>query len=449
LKVYSGIVRVRRTGKIGVGIAYLIVLTFSTFVARDITAQYEASTATIHTVIQQSGFGDPASMAAAALEIARTGNVAAERAGVLNVWPPGFIFLQAFILRIASEQVPILWILQLIAMLLFFLVLMQMHQLFSDHISAGYAAILPLGLCAFSVSRLFLLQPSGVVWGETFAIGFFLLGVIYALRSITADRIGMIAKSGASLGLAAYFRPQFEIFLTALTILFLIYLVIQMMLRKPATTRIVKTCALVLLVAQLIMLPWRVRNLSTHASLKWVQTDNNSFQNLVQPDSALVNTPSGFIAEGRGNLACIIDTSVCKRFEDAKSLSIKVLLKNPVKWYLRKYEVVGNFWFAPLGNWANVSIKPETIDYVTNSILLAFFITSLTLLFRRQFFDPSIWLVLFGFNFAIYASYWVIFTIQQFEARYFFFPKIFMIFNFLLVLSLYLSKSKMKQDAPI
>ncbi len=151
------------------------------FWVRDIPNQQDAFN-TIQQLINASKMGDPASFATAAIDIAANGWISSTNEWILNLWPPGFILLEALIIKVMGINAPVILVLQILAAGLFSIVLVQLYTQLKNSVNSRLAFILPLLIFAFPVSRVLLLQPTGISLGESFAIGFFLLGALLAFK---------------------------------------------------------------------------------------------------------------------------------------------------------------------------------------------------------------------------------------------------------------------------
>lgn len=427
-----------------IGFVYFIILLLIAFFVRDIPNQYNVFDLTILQLMQVSVMGDPASFATAAIDIAKNGWISSENTWIFNLWPPGFILLEALIIKIFGINVPIILVLQILAAVLFSVVMTLLFKFLNDYVNKKIALVLPLLIFVFPVSRVFLLEPIGITLGESFAIGFFLLGVLFAIRSVEKSVWRYAVYSGISLALAAYFRSQFEIILLALTgcgVLLLILLNLartQIYLDSTIIKSTVKTISIVLLVAHAITIPWRVYHWMYQESPLWVHTASVTFGNSVMTSEYLESVHGGFVVAGGGNLVCRINPATCGDTANAKTLFIKTFLEHPGTWYSLKVDIIGKYWLSSLQNWSAVGTESTLLDIIINSLNLILLIMIIYLLFNRRVMNSRGWIILVWISATLFSSYFLIFTVQQFEVRYFYFPKIVGIFLFIITLALYL-----------
>ena len=439
-----------RSGKyepILIGVSYFLILLCIAFWVRDIPNQPDVFVTTIQQLIDTSKLGDPKYFATAAIEIASKGWVSSSNAWVLNLWPPGFVLLEALIIKMFGLEAPVLLILQIQAALLFTGVLLLLNRFLSTKVKNQVAYILPLLIFTFPVSRVFLLQPTGISLGESFSIGFFILSVLLSIKSVENNQLRHAVNAGCFLALSAYFRSQFELILLALTLwgvlLLITFLVVKQnkFIEQKIASSTITTVAVVLLVAHAATIPWRAYHLINDGNLLWVQTSSVTFGNAVSTSENLESRQGKFVVEGGGNLVCRIDPTTCGDVVNAKKLFIKTFLEHPIQWYSLKLDVVGKYWFSSIQNWTNTGVAPLYSDMALNGIILILIIVNVPLLLTRKVRSERVWLLLMWICTSLISTYILIFTVQQFETRYFYFPKIFGIFMVLILASMYYRNS--------
>lgn len=434
-----------------VGVVYFFILLSIAFWVRDIPNQQDAFN-TIQQLINASKMGDPASFATAAIDIAANGWISSTNEWILNLWPPGFILLEALIIKVMGLNAPVILVLQILAAGLFSIVLVQLYTLLKTSVDSRFALVLPLLIFAFPVARVVLLQPTGISLGESFAIGFFLLGILLVFKSVSLSLIRYAVFAGICLALSAYFRSQFEFILLALTGWgVLLVIVIQFTrlrnLTEPSAVKfIVKTIAITLLVAHAATAPWRIYHLvhphfnaelqKFEGSPAWVYTSQLVYENSVK-SAAQLSGGAGFINAGGGNLVCRIDPSTCGDSANAKQLFFKTFMAHPIEWYSLKFELIGKYWFSSMKNWTYAKFPPTPADTLLNGLLLLTLIALVCLLFTRKVRSHDSWVLLMWFNTSLISAYMLIFTLAHFEVRYFYFPKIAGIFMLIITASLY------------
>ncbi len=429
------------------GVIYFLILLSIALWVRDIPNQLDAFNLTLRELIKTSTMGDPASFATAAIDIAENGWISSENDWIFNLWPPGFILLEALIMRLMGPDAPVILILQLLAAILFSAVLLLLANLLKGLVNNKVVYTLPLLIFAFPVSRAFLLQPTGISLGESFSIGFFMLSILLAYQSVEKKSFLNAAYAGLFLALSAYFRSQFDLILLALTGwggLLLIVFIISLLCKttySPNLKSTVKTIGILLLTAHAATVPWRAYHWINHESLNWVQTSTLTFENSVMTSDYLESVGGAFVVAGAGNLVCHIDPAACGDRENAKTLFFKTFINHPLEWYKLKFDVIGKYWFSSVGNWVTVATKASGMDIVVNTILLLMFFVAAVLLATRKIRNHTSWILLVWFNASLLSAYGLIFSLAHFEARYFYFPKIASVLMLIIVASLYFRSS--------
>ena len=431
-----------------VGAIYFLILLGIALWVRDIPNQPDAFNITLQQLIKTSAWSDPTYFATAALDIAENGWISSANDWIFNLWPPGFILLETFILKILGPEAPAILVLQILSAVLFSIVLVLLYDLMSKFVTSKIAFVLPLLIFAFPVGRVFLLQPIGVSLGESFAIGFFLICILLVFRSVMRNQIRYAVYAGLCLALSAYFRSQFEIILLALTGwgVLLIIAVPLTSLRKSIEPKfvqsVIKTIAIVLLIAHAATVPWRAYHWIYQGNPSWVQTSDLVFANSVMTSEQLNNKQGGFVVAGGGNLVCRIDPTTCGDTANAKSLFIKTFISHPVEWYSLKFGVIGDYWFSSMDFMENSPSKATPRDIIANGLFLSALIALAALLLTRKVRYNGFWILLMWVNASLFSAYTLIFTVVHFEVRYFFFPKIVGLVMFLIVAGLYFRPMK-------
>jgi len=430
-----------------IGIVYFIILLVIALWVRDISNQPDVFTLTLQQLISVSPMGDPTYFAKAALDVAENGFISSENVWIFNLWPPGFVLVEALIIKVFGINAPVILILQICASVLFAFALTLLFEYLKKYVRSEMAFILPLLIFLFPVSRVFLLEPTGISLGESFSIGFFFIFILLTIRSVEKKALKIAVYAGVSLALTAYFRSQFELILLALTgwaILLMVALKwtpLSKVTNASNANTIIKTIAVVIAVAHITTFPWRVYHWVNQGAPQWVFTSSVTFGNSVKTSEELRKVGGGFVVDGGGNLVCRIDPKTCGDLTNAKSLFIKTFIENPIEWYSLKLEVIGKYWFSSLQNWSSISVDSTHIDIIVNSVLLIFLIGILFMLLTRKIVLNKLWLLLVWINVSLLSTYFLIFTVQQFEARYFYFPKIQGVMMLLIVFVLYFRRN--------
>lgn len=443
---------------IWVSLLYCLILLCIALWVRDIPDQPDA----LNTTLQQiaagiTRMGDPASFAIAAIDFAETGRISGANEWIFNLWPPGFIMMQAFIIRVLGSEVPVILVLQLMAVLLFSTLLTLLYEYLNRYVKHKLVAMaLPLLIFAVPVSRVVLLQPKGIVLGESFAIGFFLLGVLLTIRAVERHSLRYAICAGLCLAMSAYFRSQFEFILLVLTGWGILLLIVTYIKRRQNTFDLaylnsLKTILIMLLVAHAATVPWRAYRWTYFyaGTPSWVTSSELLYRNSVMASEHLESLGGHFIVAGTGNVVCRIDPSTCGDTENAKELFFRTFVRHSVEWYSLKFDAIGEYWYSSLRNFGNVAIKSTSMDIITNALLLVALTALVCLSLTRKVRSHTSSIVLAWFNIALFSAYAIIFSLSHYEVRYFHFPKIGGIMMLLIVATLYTRPPIKKSDEPI
>lgn len=427
-------------------IFYFFVLLFVALSVRDFSVGYklfnqlDPYNTTLQQLIEKTFPTDPHRVGLNALALVKSPFRCPE---ACLFWPPAFMVSEALvysIVKLLGLPHLFIFILQLLAVSAFAYFMTFFRKVLCKFINVNLATILPLTLMLFPSNRLFL-QPGGVILGESFAICFFFIGLLFIVDSIHLKKSRIIA--GICLALSAYFRSQFDVFILGLTFFTILFFLLFRFLEKKLKLKkrkeinfLIKNIGIVLIITHSITFPWRVRNLFAYKSLMWVQTDKSAFRDLVSTPEQLDIFFGGhkgdgsFVYDGGGDLACRIDPSVCDNYKDARINSLKTLVKHPIKWYSLKLGILPKYWFE--------TRFTDTVFLVMIAfvMILPFFLIRYNILFY----------LLMIFNFAIPSAYFLIFTIQQFEVRYFYFIKIYGLIMFILEMSVLYSLKQKKHE---
>lgn len=428
---------------------YFLILTALSIFVKDLPYKVDLFNASANWLITPSEMGDPTSFVKAAMDIVNHGWITQENDWIFSLWPPGFMILEAFFIRLFGADSPLTVYLQLATCSIFSFLFTTYYFYVRKKFALSRAAFwYPLILFLFPVSRVFLLQQVGISLGETFSIAFFLSGILVLIEGLDSEKYSKPLISGIFFGLAAYFRSQFELIILGMTgwgVIFFFLLkfnILNKFVDKLNLVESLKKIFVALLLAHLIMLPWRIYHKVHLNTFMWVVTSEITFGNSVRTAEDLHKMSGGFVAEGGGNLTCELAPSTCNDFANAKKHFISTFLKYPFKWYEAKLKIIGKYWFSSVKNWGSVINPPTVVDYLLNSILLLAHIFIIVLLFLKKIRSQKNWPVLAWLSVSLYSVYFVIFTVQQFEVRYFYFPKIAGIFILLLLMPMYKIESK-------
>lgn len=124
-------------------IFYFSVLLFISFFIRDIPNQYEIYY-TIDEIIKSSQLGDPVSFLTGALDISKNGWFTPANQWLINLWPPAFMILEGYIIKLFGNNVYLIVVLQILASFIFSFVLIMLYSFISKNINRLTAFFIPL-----------------------------------------------------------------------------------------------------------------------------------------------------------------------------------------------------------------------------------------------------------------------------------------------------------------
>jgi uncharacterized protein (DUF2062 family) len=411
--------------------AYFVILLLIAFFARDefinldswIPANKIAS-------ILAPVVSDPVTFLKAATDIYQHGTLLPENSWILHLWPPGFIFLEASLLKLVGPGGPLVALLQISICALFAAVFVLQRTVLRPLVGAYISSVSPLLILLFPVARIFLLSPAGVTFGEGFSVASFIASGLLIFYAVRTERIGFAVASGVSAAIAAYFRSQYESILIVETV-FAVPVIVWFhctarseQVGRPTprqATVIVRSLALSLLAAHLLMLPWRLHNMVENGSLGWVQTLDIVIENSLALEKPLLAKGGRFVIEGGGNLGCRLEPSYCGR--DDKKLFWLAFVRNPVAWIEIKSALIGRYWFSSSKNITVVWQSATKVDDFCNIVFLLcmFGIPVLLVLLRAD----DAWPIILWLNASFCGAFLAIFVLVQLEVRYFYLVKIY------------------------
>ena len=341
----------------------------------------------------------------------------------LACWPPGFFLLQALFFKIFGLNCPILLCLSLTTAICWGVALWGLYLSFRQWQSRPLSLILSMSLCFTQLFDQFFLN-SGITLSESLSTAFLVFSLLFALQP-TNNKFKNWSSfmSAACLAGAAYLRAQVELFsvcLLALILLFVvIWLVVSTNYRKLIASKNLKqifaiplhSFLLIAIMAQIIMLPYRVHNYIHFGNAAWLRADY-IWQSMWMSDSTTLKNGAGFTLSGGINVPAKLNPQLSKEIESNlskfgkqyypanfyKHAAIETFLKNPVKWIFLKSSYLPYGWFDgtcrafdqvwQIENWfyailfwivlviATIRVSTFISDFHRNNILDLFFINT-------------------------------------------------------------------------
>jgi hypothetical protein len=374
-------------------------------------------------------YGDPNSFATAAIDVSSTGWITEKTRWIFNLWPPGFVLLEAGLLNALGGNTPMPLILLVISAGLFAAVMVEMRRNMPNSFGrwAGFA---PLVIFCLSEARTSLLSPTGLLFGEWLAIGCFFLAILSVMRSSWKAAV----FAGLLFAVSAYTRSQFELFLDVMLLSSVGVIIVIQYFNKSQNVngwQAGKFLLTALVVAQVAMLPWRLYHWHDGNGLRWVSTGDVIAANGLATDKALKEKNGSFVVLGGGNVACHIAPEHCG--ETSSRTFFKIFLEHPIIWIQEKAQFIPRFWFAPTGTLTTPHTSPDLLDVILGSVsLICIFLAISLLWFIRKKAIAQLW---GSVGLGLLVAHFFIIVFAHLEARYFFFIKIYGIFSLLLLLA--------------
>lgn len=392
---------------------------------------------TVSEFAPKAGFQDPSSFITGALDVARHGWVTPPNYWLVRLWPPGFMLLEGWVLRLFGEESAFLLPLLVLSALCCAAWMLLLRKYLMPALPAPFATLAPALPFVFPVAPFFLFSPLGLGFGEAFAISFFIIGFLLVLLAARSGSILLAVAAGIALALSAYVRSQFELlvlFLTGGALVLFAFAAFRLLLKRPAllqraTLRVVLVSVIV---AQLAMAPWRYHNFKDTGKAVWVHTSSLIARNALTPEQELLKLGGAFVVQGGGHLACKLEPSFCGKTEP--EYFYRAFLQNPASWLWEKAKLLPAYWLAPPvpGALSSLGVAPTIPQILANLLLLAILVAGLWRLWRIRR-EPE-FAVQAWFQLSFYGCLAAVYTLAHLEARYFYLPKIFAVVALLTLL---------------
>lgn len=383
-------------------------------------------------------YSDPNSFAAAARDVSSQGWITDNTRWVLNLWPPGFVLLEAGLLKLFGSNAPMPLLLLAFSASMFAIVMMEMRRILAASFGQ-WAWFMPTLVFCFPEARIFLLSPAGLLFGEWLAIASFLWAFLLLMRVSLKEAM----FAGVLFAISAYARSQFELFLNVILLVSVGSIAASHYFNKPRNSHgrhVGRFLLISMVVAQVIMLPWRLYHFHDGNGFRWVQTSTVIAQNGLTTDSVLQEKGGGFVVEGGGNVACRIAPEHCG--ETNPRIYFNIFFEHPFTWIKEKIQLLPKYWFASASSYARPSSGTSLLEIALEGILLiCLFLSGALLWGARRTSAAYLWACV-GLGLLMAHSAIVVFA--HLEVRYFFFAKIFGVFSFLLLLGLIVEIRKKK-----
>lgn len=392
------------------------------------TSSMEVWTYSLVDAAKGLGYGDPNYFAATAMDISAHGWITDNSRWTFNLWPPGFMLLEGTLLKLFGNNAPMPLLLLVLSSGLFAAVMMEMRRVLNGAMGR-WSWLVPLIIVSFPAARVFLLSITGLLFGEWLSIGCFFGAVLLLMRRTLKGAI----FAGVLFALSAYTRSQYEFFLDVLLFVSIGLMALSFFWIKqgnPVHRQLAKYLLFSLVIAQVLMSPWRLYHSLNGGDLRWVYTGSTIITASLSTDATLIAGGRDWMREGGINVACHIAPEHCGK-EDAGTY-LRIFKDHPFEWISAKAKLLPEYWFASAGALAGPVMTTSFGETVFNGLFLICFIGTFALLWLSRKNDSAV--VWWGVTLGIVISHFFIVTFSHLEVRYFFFIKIYSVFAFLLLL---------------
>lgn len=325
------------------------------------------------------GGGDQGSYLQAALSLVAHGSNTQEWAWVLNVWPPGMVWLDAAIIRFSPLDYGVT--IGLITALLWSATLALLTWPFMRTVKpALIVLVVELAILGTSPFQSWMLDE-GLFYADGLAAGFFLLGlalIVNRLRSVAPVQVWI--RDGIYVGIAfagaIYLRAAYQLVPWALGALALVIagMVIVKRIRRLPTLDLGRQAILLIsatLAVAILMQPYTAFVQHDRGRTRFVMTQEVFYQNAWK-DPQIDAVPQ-WLLDGGSAFGCEIDPAECARIHHAESEGkvftsrelrnalAKAIVAHPLQFVGNRSSYVGKQWFADeLGAYWHVETNYET-----------------------------------------------------------------------------------------
>lgn len=314
-------------------------------------------------MVEIYGFADAGSYLQAALNLIATGTSTPEWAWVLNLWPPGMVWLDATIIKISPWDFGVTF--ALITAFAWSLALAILAWPFIRTLkSAAIVVVVELAILGTSPFQSWMFDE-GLFYADSLAVAMFLLGlalVVNRIRSagpmISWIRDGILA--GIAFASAIYLRASYNLVpwaLGAVALLTLILLVVQR--RRRDVTYLWRQAVLTGVAGLSVLflaLPYTVFLLQERDRAQFVRTEELVYEHAWEdPD---VKTIPQWMLDGGSTVGCDIDPEQCAEFaketasgvthspEELRDELIEAIVTHPGEFIVNRVSHVSTQWFA-------------------------------------------------------------------------------------------------------
>jgi len=325
------------------------------------------------------GFSDQGSYLQAARSLVATGKNTSQWSWVLNLWPPGMVWLDAAILRFSPLDYGVT--IGFITALLWSTTLAVMTWPFMSAIKSALvvllAELLILGTSPFQ-SWMF---DEGLFYADGLAASMFLLGlalIVNRARSVAPMQVWI--RDGIYVGIAfaaaIYLRAAYQLVpwaLAALALIFAVVIISKRIRRLPYGDLVPQASLLICaaITVPILMQPYTAYMQEYRGRTQFVMTQEIFYQNAWQ--SRKLDKVPQWLLDGGSTLGCDIDPGECALIHDAKSdgkvftpgelrqALVNSIVTHPIQFVGNRVSYVGEQWFGDeIGSYSHVKANYES-----------------------------------------------------------------------------------------
>lgn len=374
-----------------------------------------------------TGYGDPNSFAAAASDISVHGWVTTKTQALIKLWPPGYMIFEGLLLRVFGAEAPMGLILLACSSALFSTLMMEIRRIFYEK-TGIISWVLPFFIFAFPTARFFILNIIGLLFGEWLAIGCFFSAILLVMRKSTRS----ILLAGCLFAASAYTRSQYEFFLGIILaalvgpqVLIYFWPKFRTLFKSVTSTALLKA----MIVAQVLMAPWRLFHFSQNGDFKWVYTFDSIVAISLKSDEMLNAEGLNWMLQGGVNVPCHLAPQHCGIHNP--EIYWQIFKENPFSWISMKLELLPRYWFTASDSVAS-PVSATNLSLGFSWLMLGCLVSTFYFLWlARKCASFPIW---FAVTLGLIVAHFGIVTFSHLEVRYLYFIKIYGTFAFMMLL---------------
>ena len=315
-------------------------------------------------MVQIYGFSDSGSYLQAALSLIEHGQNIPEWQWVLNLWPPGMVWLDAAIIVISPQGFGVIlgFVTSAVWATTFSVIAWPLMRTKG---AVAFVLLTELLVLATSPFQSWMLDE-GLLYADGFASATFLLGLALIVNRVWAGgglplwvRDGIFA--GISFAVAVYFRASYNLVPWVMVVLALLVALLALIRRKRGRDHreLVPQFALLAVAAVTmgaLMLPYTAHLVHDRGRVQFVQTEDLIYQQ-VWEDPKIETIPQ-WMKDGGSTVGCDIDPQTCKAIHAEEKAGVTptpaylrdrlilAIVEHPAEFVMDRVAVVVPQWFG-------------------------------------------------------------------------------------------------------